>query len=91
VTRQAAAVPRPEHPPLPATRPPRPTDRGLHQARLLLIDAATVAVGTAVGLLLRVNPWLAVPVGLIACLALHLAALRVLHGLLHGRRHRETR
>jgi uncharacterized membrane protein YczE len=51
----------------------------LRRAGLLLIDAAVVAAGTAVGLL-GINPWLAVPVGLAAYVGLYLAAVAVLRG-----------
>jgi hypothetical protein len=61
--------------------------RDLHKTGLLLIDAAVVAAGTAVALLLQVNPWLAVLVGLAAYLGLYLAAAAALR----GPRRRDTR
>jgi hypothetical protein len=48
-----------------------------HRAGHLFIDAATVMAGVAVGLLVQVNAWLAVAVGLAACACLYLAAVRV--------------
>jgi hypothetical protein len=59
--------------------------RDLYQAGLLLIDAAVVAAGTAVALLLNVSAWLAVPVGLAAYVGLYAAALAI---LLRGRHRR---
>jgi hypothetical protein len=62
------------------------TGQEVRRAGLLLIDAAVVAAGTAVGLLLQVDVWLAVPVGLAAYVGLYLAAAAVLH----GRGHRDS-
>jgi hypothetical protein len=87
MTKKAAPTPPLAHRPPPAAQPPRPAGRGLRQPGLLVIDATIVAVGTTVGLLLPVNPWLAVPVGLAAYLCLYLAAVRVLPCM----RYRETR
>jgi hypothetical protein len=62
------------------------TGHDRHQAELLLIDAAAIATGIAVALLLQANPWLAVPVGLAAYAVLGTAAMAVRR----GRQHRDT-